>query len=367
MPYLIIAGLLLATALFEKANNGKGTRYLEIIAILILILFAGLRKNVGLDYDSYELLYSWLKDKTFSTGNIDYGWFVINRILPNFRFVLLITAILTVTIKWKAIKDLQNSTFVYTALFFYFTTFYMYYDMGIMRQGLAIGICYYSIKYIEQRSKLFFLCIAIAYLFHTTALIFLPLYFMGNKEYSRWFYYGLGGLALLMTILAEPISNIVFSVLKKYGGALISYRVNYYQTYSMGFNIRTLLFSFIRRALFLVLFVEMYKRNYVLSFGDKSILGTRKPSKYTWIYINGYFFSIAVMILFSVIGFGDLAGRMCASLYSLYIFLYVEIISDKNAKVISWPYYFIFVALAIVTMVNTVFRSEGYLPYMMGW
>ncbi len=367
MVYIIIAGFLCVLSVFELKYNGKGTAKTGIIIVTVLIIFAGLRKNVGLDYDNYELLYSWLKDKSLVTGNIDYGWFFLNRILPSFRVVLIATAFLTVMIKWSAFQNLLNGQYIATAFFFYFTTLFMYYDMGIIRQGVSIGLCYYSIKYIKRRSVYFFICIGIAFLFHTSALVFMPLYFMGNKEYSRRFYYGILGLLFTASALVESLRNIIIPLIGRFGGGLINYRLNFYDSYDVDFNMDSLFFSFLRRAMFLIFFIEIYKRKSRIRVGRGIAYDTRDSRKYTWIYINGYFLSSAVMIIFSLLGFESLAGRLCASLYSLYIFIYIDIISENKLKGINRLYYIVFVLLAFITMTNTVFKSEGYIPYCIGW
>jgi hypothetical protein len=59
--------------------------------------------------------------------------------------------------------------------------------MTLLRNVKAIMIFLISVKYLEKRKIIYYFCInIIGALFHLTALLFLPLYFIMNKQYPKW-------------------------------------------------------------------------------------------------------------------------------------------------------------------------------------
>lgn len=68
---------------------------------------------------------------------------------------------------------------------FRFSDFYM----NAMRQGISIALIFFSIKFIFEKKVLFFLLVVyVASLFHKSAIVFFPIYFIQyiNIENKRW-------------------------------------------------------------------------------------------------------------------------------------------------------------------------------------
>ena len=84
------------------------------------------------------------------------------------------------------------------AIYLYVTTSNYFLGMNIIRQYVAVGIGLAALRFVREQKLLpFLVCVAAAALFHTTALLLLPCYFLCRV---RWKPYQ--GQLLLATVLA---------------------------------------------------------------------------------------------------------------------------------------------------------------------
>lgn len=356
MIYNIIFVFLLGISLIElyMYNNNIVVRPQINIGILIsifLVVFAGGRLNTGLDYSGYERYFYMAKDGTLKIVNsiVEPMYVIINRVSLSYRVLLFLMAIGCVVIKYMAFRklDVKLTAFV---MFFYYASFYLYYDMGIMRQGLAMSICLLAIPYAERKDKRFFILVAIAMTFHIEAVFFVVVFFIADKEYSRTTYYILMGVALAFTILAN--SNVVRSgifewVIKKFGGNYLNYKYDRYISYET----QNYLFTILKRIILGVVFVEWFKRT-------RNTADNRKQMVLT--YLNGYVISIVLFSVMSLLGFASLAGRITVVLYMLYILIYEIILrSMKHHKLLKVVLLMLFVALSFNTLNDIITSSSG--------
>jgi hypothetical protein len=66
-----------------------------------------------------------------------------------------------------------------------FTFLFGFYPFGLaaIKQGIAMSLCFYSLKYVYSRKLVrFAVFVALASLFHPTALVFAPVYFLWSKN-----------------------------------------------------------------------------------------------------------------------------------------------------------------------------------------
>lgn len=174
----------------EFIKNNK--KYLIIITI-ILTLFLILRDtSVGVDTDNYRKIFEYAHDKTFiellTYGRHEIGFKYYAKILScicnNYYFFLAITSILSMIGFYFFSRD--NSKNYFATIFIFITFNYYIYSFGLLRQALAISVLLYSIKFIKDRKFWKFLIfVIIASLFHKTALVFLPLYFLYNIKITK--------------------------------------------------------------------------------------------------------------------------------------------------------------------------------------
>lgn len=154
-------------------------KYCFFLALMVLILFYGLRYDFGNDYWNYYDIYiasSYDVDAEF----IEPGWKLINNLcqpIGFFGMIFLLTAFECYSV-FRHIKLYVSRDYWWLAVFIFCFTFnFLLLGCSMMRQFLAMVILLYSIKYISQRKLIPFLIIVlIAMSIHKTAVIFIPVY-----------------------------------------------------------------------------------------------------------------------------------------------------------------------------------------------
>lgn len=163
----------------------------RVLAILLLIVFIGIRYDVGKDYPAYELMYNQYSEITADGYILEPGFMCIYNLVYSysglFYWVTLITVFLQITFLYLAIKDFKYYVFA-LFLFLTFSGGYTFIVNG-MRQGIAACIWLYSLKYVARSNLwLFTLSIAFGGLFHYSLMLMFPLYFFLRKIFSYKFY-----------------------------------------------------------------------------------------------------------------------------------------------------------------------------------
>ncbi|MBU3155330.1 EpsG family protein [Clostridium estertheticum] len=183
----------------------KHTEKLQMITLcvvfIVLSLFAGLRCEIGFDYDSYSNIFQQVPTiSQFTVSGLkhlriyaEYGYILLNIIIKslglNVNAVFIIVAIISMFIICFTYR--KYTKYYLIAIFAYCARFYFMLNMGQIRQGLAMAILLLSIKYIdEQKMFKFVLIVFIAASFHSVSYIMLPMYFINKiniKEKLFWY------------------------------------------------------------------------------------------------------------------------------------------------------------------------------------
>ena len=162
------------------------------LVLLAIIIVAGLRESyVGTDYSGYLDYYNYIlehgKRSPFFKNN-EMGWEYLNfifakaGILPEVFFGLIAGLIwfffIMGSYKFQYLLPLM--------FFFIFTNGFFFWTLSGLRQSITIMMFFYAIKYIiEQRPLHYAIIIFSASLFHLSALIMLPVYFLGKIRFNQ--------------------------------------------------------------------------------------------------------------------------------------------------------------------------------------
>lgn len=181
--------LILVFLLILERNDRPHRKLYRIIIPLLYILIVGLRgNNVGVDsFTYYEHYYTYGK---FGCDFIEPGFDWLNRILyaqgyeANSLFIAI--AAITVLFFYLALNRLDRAYSI-SAFCIYLMTFTVL--VNIMRQGVACAVFLYAYKFIQEKKLIpYILLIVFASLFHASALILIPLYFiLGYSLPSTWY------------------------------------------------------------------------------------------------------------------------------------------------------------------------------------
>lgn len=147
----------------------------------ILIFIAGFRSEQGNpDYANYKEMY---EDARTGDVIVEFSYVFISHIVQfifdNILFVFLVYAIIGVSLKLTAIKQLTDLWFL--SLIIYFSNFFILHEVIQIRVGVASGFLLLCIKPIYDRNlKRFLVLVLLAVFFHVSSLIILPLWFLGK-------------------------------------------------------------------------------------------------------------------------------------------------------------------------------------------
>lgn len=160
-----------------------------------------------IDVNTLEDAFSFRLEKGF-------GFIVLagSLLSEGYAAYLFIIALLSVVFYFapiiKLVPRYEVAIFVFIALGFYTFSF------NGARQGIAVAICFSALPWLlERRVVFYFFTIAIATLFHKTALIALPLYFVAANQ--------VGWRQLLLIIFGSVLLSISLSSFAQLAALLI--------------------------------------------------------------------------------------------------------------------------------------------------
>jgi len=354
MIYFLIFLLLVGFSFFELYY--KDDKNVEILIIysffgLFLIFFAGFRQ-IGFDYDNYHLIFDTVNLSNYVENTIEFGFAFLIQLfhlfsLP-FNVFLFFIAILSIGIKLDFIA--RFSPYYFLSLILYFTVNFLLSDMGQIRHGLAMAIVLLSFRDIFNKNKKgFFLKVFIAYLFHSSAIIVFPAYFIANiKKITIW--HVLVPIALALPFVFIDIKGLLTQIVL-YAPAQIQSKVAYYTTSDefgekLGFNLTSVFRLIIIAGMFIY-----YKE------------GSKTTKYYREIFLL-YIYGTILFFLFNSIA--EMALRF-SNYFKLLEFIILPILVSSCKTLFEKHLIFIIIVLysgwSIYKMMFDQYTSIEYLPY----
>lgn len=219
--YLTAMFLLFIISLFISNNNVRPRRVYKITAVIvfvILFIISGFRtpSSIG-DTFSYSHSFDLLVQNPhvdLSTKDFAFGLFslLLIKISTDPQILIVVTAFITnafiITALYKYSEPFELGVFLYLG------TVQFYVTMNGIRQSMVAAILFWASKYIEKKDwmKYFILVIALSK-FHSSAIIFIPIYFLVKKEaWGREFWITLG-ISVLLIFAFRPMLNVVVNFL----------------------------------------------------------------------------------------------------------------------------------------------------------
>ena len=189
MIYIVIGIYLLALAIqFDFRGKGSAaTRKFHFrLAFLILVALMAFRYRVGGDtlryMDSYEHMYGAID--TFDIGGrLQPLWLLLNNFLhsisPKFLLFQIVHVLFINTVFFSFFK--KYSKYLFVAIFLYYIYPYFIFNMEVIRESFAIAFFLLSIDAcLRKRWLIYYLYIAIAFLFHAGAIFLIIVPFLFN-------------------------------------------------------------------------------------------------------------------------------------------------------------------------------------------
>lgn len=204
IPYLLLLLFVTITAYAGRCSGDRVVRRASLVSVAaVLVAFAGLRDHiVGTDTGNYvrRFLASDSTAILFRDNEIGYNalsWFA--RSLSD-SYAVLLTLIALIVVSCYVTTIVRVVRRYETALFVFITLGVYTFFFNGARQGIAAALCFLAIPFLLQRRLvLYVLLVIVAVLFHQTAVVALPLYYLASQE-VRWRRLAMIGFATLVVV-----------------------------------------------------------------------------------------------------------------------------------------------------------------------
>lgn len=344
--YNLVFIAILAALLDLIKNNVKHINIKKVFVTIIcfqLIIIQGLRAtSVGTDVDGYVNLLNIMKSSSFSSvfdQRMEFGFVTLVKIISLLQFntqtyLFILSACIILPLGYTIYKYSDRpfiSFYVYITLGFYSASF------CTIRQHIAYGTIFLAIGSIKQRKLWkFILIVLFASTIHSSALIFLPSYFLARMKLNKF-----------TVILSAGVIGTVFV----FRFMIAEYFINNFYTY-YEIVVSSSGTWMIIGVVLLVIGLLTYKK---VTFGNDN-----------HIYYNFIITALTIMLLSSVTS----NAMRVADFYYIFMILYVPAlfkwIPDKRLYLLAL--YLLLVCLAIIYLI-LLSRPSGYgiVPYKFFW
>lgn len=295
IPYLlyllVLVGLMFVE--FRRLKLELDTRYVRWLTILSFLIFFGLRGFVFTDWMIYYSIFD--KMPTFWDGGLEslmnvseafeadlevgkagyeMGFivttFLFKSLIPNYFVWIFVNVIVDI---WLLDIFIRRYSPYYVMAFVVFIAMGgLIIECNLIRNIKAILLFMVSLKYLEERRIINYLVLnGIGVLFHSSAIIFLPLYFIMHKECPKWLMWVifiLGNVIFLLQI--GYLQPLMLSFAEMVGGRLgvqikIYFALDLYsQPYGISIGYLERVMTFLLLIFFKDALIERSKHNIIL-------------------------------------------------------------------------------------------------------
>lgn len=350
LPYIVFIVFILVVSVLQLgiAFDKSSQKYINFSVFFAYILFWGFRGFIGWDWVNY---YPFFKDLSITQpplgSNYDiafeYYSFTIKYLFKTYESFVLVSTIVNALLLHIVFRRYLPERYYALAFALFFAFNGLIFETDLMRNIKSLLIFLISIKYIIDRKPLqYFSLIALAVIFHWSALIFIPLYFFLHKKVSLKFFliiFVLGNLIYLLRIeYITPVITYVLNFLPEDISARISMYIKS-QMYSKPYGIT---FGYIERSIMSFLLFFYYQK---ITKDVKGIIFMNSFIVYIFLFL--YCSEISIILI-----------RLAGNYAFAYWFLVPMIIhnSEKGVK----PFIYIFFTLIIVLKIHLLTNNVLY-------
>ena len=283
IPYIEVFGFLFFGALVDVfGKNERKKHMLFTFSIILLMGFLGLRAFIGWDWWAYYPSYNNLPGGfKYELGYELWSSFIYKIGLSYHHFTFLNTIIDMGIIAYVLKK---YSKYPLLSLFLFLAIQGLSFEVDLLRNAKSVLLFLISIQFINKKQPLpFFILNIIGASFHISSLIYLPMYFILNRNYSKKFIlpliilgniYYLLDMKIIIHILEYTASVLPSSI----GGKITSYLSIIPKDYSLPVGI----LYFEKLITFVSVFLFLHKEK-------DSFDNTRETNEYSLIMENSFY------------------------------------------------------------------------------
>jgi len=203
---------------YREHNNLLAIPFYGILLIVYILftLIAATRYYVGTDYNTYTIH----QIPQALSGGTDTGYDVeilykaliqLGAALGSYQWIFALTHIIILLFIFLYIKD-RSVNYSQSLFIFVFCTFFNF-SLNGMRQSIATAIFLYSTKYISEKKIIrYYLCIAVAILFHTSAIVYLFFYPLAYLRLNKKRIIVILPILLMLSVGSKYIYKLLFAL-----------------------------------------------------------------------------------------------------------------------------------------------------------
>ena len=209
LVYLLIFILASFLFFFNKKNSALSLAFFFIVFVFI----AGFRDMIGgFDVYIYGEIYEAKVIQILNYESFEKGfrfYLIALKNLSNDRyFMFFATSFLMTFLHFRILK--KTSPILFFSIFIYFCKFFLM-SFVYLRQGIALGLVWSSLLFLDKKYIRFFVLLITAYFIHKSAILFAPFYFISKVKISTKAMVLIAFIALFISLTS--ISNTLFGFL----------------------------------------------------------------------------------------------------------------------------------------------------------
>lgn len=195
--WIAIIAVLSSLVIIEDLVKDSQKKYFGIAVFAITWFLTAFRYEIGWDYDSYKNMF-FSVDFNIDDPEIEPGFAIIVVLLRNvgfdYQMLFVVFATITYAFFWKGLSFYRsridkNIHYGIAAYLLFLGPIFNFYTISAVRQMTAVAIFFWSTKFIvETKFFKYTLALILASLFHYTAILLIPIYFVVKKKISFWGY-----------------------------------------------------------------------------------------------------------------------------------------------------------------------------------
>lgn len=357
MIYYLTVLLLVIFSILHQSDLGKfgklGVKILVVVSFIYFLFLGGLRFEVGADWMPYKDLFNRILNINDINNQREEPLYLlysylIKVLFNNYSVFIFLTFLISFYCKFKFIRAFSPDIFL--SLIIYLYTIFLIYDINGLRQGVSLGLAMISVRYIIDRNIYKFLIVLItAILFHISAIIFIPFYFLSRIKIKN--------STLIISLLVVVVLSISLRQILKNSQvfqAIIQINsLKHYSVYTTDNNYKLDL---------PILSVAVFQRLFIFSMFILTYKRINVEERIKLLFRNGYFIGIVIFLIFSFSS--EFAARLSFYYKAFEIAMIPLVVYSfpKRYQIVS--FLLLFTAFSIFGIYRLLSIPNGYLiPY----
>ena len=209
--FVFYISILFFVGIYTLSKKKTPQKWCLVSICSILIYFSAFREGLGQDYAQYVRRIEYLSSINNLNLFMEPLFNVLGYIIENthFSYVLLfLVSAIVANVGIVSFCSKEKKYFPYMIFLFVLWPVLYQQSFNLVRQFFAIGIFYYSLRFIGVSLWRYVLYVLLAGTMHLSALFLIPLYWMVNKKYKRyWMVISAMALVSSMPFILDVVSH----------------------------------------------------------------------------------------------------------------------------------------------------------------